>query len=83
MKLCLIVISFLITISISQQAETQKFKEEKNVVVLTDDNFDDFIQEHPTAMVEFYAPWCGHCKELKPKYEKAAKKLKASNIPIP
>ncbi|GJC90364.1 putative protein disulfide-isomerase DDB_G0275025 [Colletotrichum liriopes] len=39
-------------------------------------NYDNLIaKSNYTSIVEFYAPWCGHCQNLKPAYEKAAKNL--------
>jgi protein disulfide-isomerase A1 len=53
-----------------------------DVVALTKDSFKDFMKEHDLVLAEFYAPWCGHCKALAPKYEEAATELKGKNIPL-
>jgi len=43
------------------------------VVTLTTDNFEsEVMRDGVDAMVEFYAPWCGHCMQLKPTYKKLA-----------
>lgn len=33
------------------------FEIEENVYVLREDNFDLFLEQNPTTLIEFYAPW--------------------------
>jgi len=54
-------------------ARLRLVKAPSNVVDLDGSNFDKIVKD-PTkdVLVEFYAPWCGHCKKLAPDYEKVA-----------
>ncbi|XP_033340579.2 protein disulfide-isomerase A6 homolog CaBP1 [Megalopta genalis] len=57
--------------------DDSKWKDSKDVIELTDENFDDIVMNSEDMwLVEFYAPWCGHCKNLAPIWESAATELK-------
>jgi protein disulfide-isomerase A6 len=55
------------------------YEGKSDVVELTPANFDEkVLKSDGLWLVEFYAPWCGHCKSLAPEWKKAAKALKGS-----
>ena len=65
---------FLLSLS---QAFSCLYSSGSPVVALNQSNFASLVTKSDEIwMVEFYAPWCGHCKSLAPEYEKAARALK-------
>ncbi|KAK7404726.1 hypothetical protein VNO78_05682 [Psophocarpus tetragonolobus] len=54
--------------------------DEKDVLLLKERNFTTVIDNNRFVMVEFYAPWCGHCQALAPEYAAAATDLKPHGV---
>jgi protein disulfide-isomerase A1 len=53
---------------------------DESVLTLVGKNFAQIVTDSDDdVLVEFYAPWCGHCKKLAPIWEEVAQELK--NVP--
>ena len=42
------------------------------LINLTSESFNDEVQKHQIAILDFWAPWCGPCKSFVPIFEKVA-----------
>lgn len=57
-------------------ASSAMYSKKSGVITLDQNNFDkEVLASDDFFLVEFFAPWCGHCKALAPEYRKAAKAL--------
>jgi thioredoxin 1 len=45
------------------------------VLELNKGNFDDIIQQNDIVVLDFWAPWCGPCKQFAPTYEAVSEKI--------
>ena len=59
----------------SPSGPTSPAKQRYVIDVANEDDFRLLVLESEAVLVEFYAPWCGHCKRLAPAFERAAEAL--------
>jgi len=45
------------------------------VLELNKDNFDETIQNNDIVVLDFWAPWCGPCKQFAPTYDEISNKF--------
>lgn len=64
--------------------------EDSAVIIVDGEDIDEFIESESAdnlILMEFFAPWCGHCQHVAPSYRAAAKELadlsEAGKLPVP
>lgn len=72
---------FLIGVILFITGSYALYDSSSDVVELTPSNFERLVTNSDEVwIVEFFAPWCGHCKNLVPEYKKAARALKVIDL---
>lgn len=69
--------TFILLIACSHGVPLEYFYDKSEYVqeVKTVDHFKKLYNSEHTVVIEFYAHWCGHCKQFTAEYEKTAKHL--------
>jgi protein disulfide-isomerase-like protein len=67
-----------------RKADEDEQETDSDVVVLKDSNFEEQVNMgfNEIWFIEFYAVWCGHCRQLKPVWELVATELKNHGVKV-
>jgi protein disulfide-isomerase A1 len=82
MSLMFLVVAMTTSVGVTSASGDFVIEEEDDVVVLTEENFDEALSELTPMFVEFYASWCGHCTALAPDFSETSRILKSQGSPI-
>ncbi|GMI83234.1 ARABIDOPSIS THALIANA PROTEIN DISULFIDE ISOMERASE 8, PROTEIN DISULFIDE ISOMERASE 8, PDI-like 5-2 [Hibiscus trionum] len=82
MRLHIIFLVLLCIFETGISSRADQFKVDGKVLELDESNFDSAISSFDYILIDFYAPWCSHCKHLSPQLDQAASVLAGLKEPI-
>ena len=70
-------IIFIFLGDLKPRIKSQPIPKKQGIVkVVVGNSFEKIVLDNKKdVLIELYAPWCGHCKSLEPKYKELAKKV--------
>ncbi|EAZ30795.1 hypothetical protein OsJ_14861 [Oryza sativa Japonica Group] len=72
----------LLSFHAAAAAAAEEFPRDGRVIELDESSFEAALGAIDYLFVDFYAPWCGHCKRLAPELDEAAPVLAGLSEPI-
>lgn len=77
-----LVIAFLWALAVSGQTDPEPQRDHHMMIILNEDNFQRIINQYQVVLVQFYVPWCGHCKKFSHELTKASDLTRSTNQSI-